>query len=430
MASPQRFRPALVSLASVLVLIGYGLVQRPARETIPFYRLEWALVLALVGAAMAAPLVFVARIGARARLRATGRDAFARIRRWAAAWPRAASALLATPTLAMLAASYSHAFLYALTWESDPAQLGPHPRTQDAVFFILLVWIAPSLGSGLVWRSLLRGFLVPLADDAAVRDAEGFTFSAVAVTPETRAAVFGIIALTVGVVAALGWVPSSLLYKPLGAALILGYAAAATGAVWLFQRASRIGVGFDGVLVHGSSRTRFYAYRDIDEVEATRWGDVLLRRQGRVVLRLQLHGTDEGRHVAVAERIRAGLSGAREQAGGAAHRLVEARGKASFVHAATGQASFRSPGMTRDALWEVVEAAASSGESRVAAAEALEIGASPEDRARLRFAAERCAEPAVRSALAWIGNDFEDCEEETDEALEALRAAARPAKSA
>jgi len=167
--------------------------------------------------------------------------------------------------------------------------------------------------------------------------------------------------------------------------------------------------------VTGSSRTRFFAYHDIDAVQATRGGDVLLFRNDRAVLRLQLHGEDQGRHEAIAERIREGLAHARAPRGGGAARLADALGTASLARAAQGLGSFRAPGVTRDELWELVEAPGTAATSRAAAAEALASGADPADRTRMRVAAERCAEPLARSVLTRVAGVEEGEEEEPAE---------------
>ena len=135
-------------------------------------------------------------------------------------------------------------------------------------------------------------------------------FDAVAVTRETRAAVGGMAALSSRMVAWIASLPIEALYHdaPVVAAA-LAYVAAALGGAALFRRASRIAVGLDGVLVTGTSRTRFFAYKDLDGARAS-GTDLLLLRGDRVALRLQLHGEDAARRDAVLERIRAAIAGA------------------------------------------------------------------------------------------------------------------------
>ena len=64
-------------------------------------------------------------------------------------------------------------------------------------------------------------------------------------------------------------------------------------------------------------------------------------------------------------------------------------------------------------------------ERRVAAAEALRAGISSGERERLRFAAERCAEPTARKALLRIATVQDDTLEEDDEEEQDERRPAR-----
>jgi hypothetical protein len=371
------------------------------------------LTLGFLAAVVATPLLVIARLVARARLRASGHDAFARFRSWAAAGPRVVVSrrLLAWPMVIAFFFS-SDRVLPMLVNASSFRSWAPPP---SLVAWAVGLWIVSSVVGGLVGRGLLQGLFAPLTAPVKSPSADEFTFSAVAVTPEARAAVGGILALSVAAMALAAYLPQQIVYGTPGVAGFLAYVALVAGGALAFQRASRIGVGLDGVLVTGSSRTRFYGYRDLDDVEATRWGDVLLRRGGRVVLRLQLHGEDEGRHQAIADRIREGITLAGKLASGGAQRLAEAVGPAPLAHAARGQGSFRAPGATREELWELVEAPATSGAARSAAAEALALEADRADRARLRVAAERCAEPTARAALMRIVVDEEAAEEEAAE---------------
>jgi hypothetical protein len=406
---PPRFRPALLTLASLVALIGYIFLAETQRSSIPG---DWAsalLALGFLASAVAAPVVYLVRILARARLVVTGEDAFARLRQWAEDRPRGKRALLAAPTALALAVSFDEHFVSMFL---PYLGLAPERSVGEGLAALLVLWVVPALAAGLLGRALLLGLLTPLTGEAAGEPAEGFTFSAVAVTPETRAAVGGLFAVTVAVIALYAGIEQRFVYSPAGALGLLAYVAVALGAAFVFQRASQIGIGFDGVLVRGSSRTRFFAYREIDAVEATRWGDVLLRQGGRVVLRLQLHGPDEGRHQAIADRIQVGIVRAQMIRRGGAARLAEAMGRAPLVRAAQGVSSFRAPGVDREELWELVEAPGTRGDSRAAAAEALALGADAADRSRMRLAAARCADPRARTVLEHVAEAEDEAEAE------------------
>ena len=64
--------------------------------------------------------------------------------------------------------------------------------------------------------------------------------------------------------------------------------------------------------VSGSARTRFFAYRELDDAQA-RGDDLVLTRGARIVLRLQLHGKDAARRAAVLERIRGAIRRAKDE---------------------------------------------------------------------------------------------------------------------
>ncbi len=331
----------------------------------------------------------------------------ARPRAWAIARPRTVLALLSAPA----------ALLGVRSFLGIPPELWEHffERPTLAVAWLVLMFVAPPVAMVLVSRAALRRLLLPLPDDAeTAAGADGFSFSAVAVTRETRTMVGVRRRVRSGGGAGGGGAGRHPLSSPLRRGDGRGRRGCG-GAIVAFQRASRIAVGLDGVRVSGTSRTRFFAYRDLDGVELTRGGDVLLRRHGRVALHLQLHGAHEGKHAAIAERIRAGIARAAEPATGGAHRLAEAVSLGPLARAARGQGDYRAPGVTRDELWELVEAPATEGSMRAAAGEALALEGDRADRTRLRIAAERCAEPSTRAALSRVAGVLDVEDEEDDE---------------
>ena len=282
------------------------------------------------------------------------------------------------------------------------------------VLWVLGLWVLPAIGLPLIGRASLQRLLAPLADDAepAAEAADGFLFSAVAVTPETRAAVGGLSVVSLAAAALLAASPLDVLGSPAVLAGLAAYVAAAVGATVAFQRTSRIALGFDGVLVTGTSRTRFFSYRELDDVEVARGGDLVLQRHGRVVLRLQLHGEDVARSQGILDRLRAGISGARDPGSGGARGLADAASQARLAWAARGDADYRTAGATREEVWELVEAPATDGPTRAAAATALAPGLDGAGRARLRVAAQTCAEPAARETLLRIAAGDEEEPEE------------------
>ncbi len=239
-----------------------------------------------------------------------------------------------------------------------------HSGMQALLLFAL--GVAPAIGVALALRDFLSAALAPLLDRAEIerKDADGLTFSAVAVTPESRAAVGLLAVVSVGVLGVLAGTRVG--FGETGLSIALAYAGVAFVTVVSFQRASRIAIGLDGVRVSGSSLLRFHAYRDADSVDVTREGDVALRRHGKVVLRLQLHGEDVGRRAPIVARLRDAIARAHAP-GGDARRLAEAASPALLAQAARGDGDYRSPAAPRDALWEVIEAPSARGDARVRA---------------------------------------------------------------
>ena len=82
------------------------------------------------------------------------------------------------------------------------------------------------------------------------------------------------------------------------------------------------------------------------------------------------------------------------------------------------------PALTRDQLWTLVEGPEHDRETRTAAARALATTGSEGERARLRIAAEHCAEPKVRVELLGIARGATVAERELalDEEEQALAA--------
>jgi hypothetical protein len=293
-------------------------------------------------------------------------------------------------------------------WADDGQELGVW-----ASFGIVGVLVAAALTE--LTRAGLRAFVAPVVDDAEPRRSavakDDVAFDAVAVTGETRAAVIAMAILGIGAFALA--LSEKAFRDPHILAALAAYAAIALGGAAAFRGASKVAIGVDGVLVRGTSRTRFFAYRDLDaaRVEA---GDLELVRKDKVVLRLQLHGEDAPRRAAVLERIRAAIDLVKEGRGAASAQLVSAASHAELVRAAGGAADYRGAALTREQLWALVEGPEVAAAERTAAAAALAKSGDDGERARLRVAAEHCAAPEVRVALARLAEgdvpDGEDAE--------------------
>jgi hypothetical protein len=130
-------------------------------------------------------------------------------------------------------------------------------------------------------------------------------------------------------------------------------------------------------------------------------------RGGRALLRLQLHGEDAARRGAVLERIRAAIGRAAEGRSDSTTELVSSASSAALARAAHGAGDYRQAAVTRDQLWAVVEGPAVDAAARCTAGEALAGSGDEEERARLRVAADHCADPQVRVALHAIADGGE-----------------------
>ncbi len=84
--------------------------------------------------------------------------------------------------------------------------------------------------------------------------------------------------------------------------------------------------------------------------------------------------------------------------------------KDELARVASGGADYRAASLSREALWALIEGPAVDADARRAAAEALATTSDVAERARLRIAAEHCADPRVRVALAELAEALPDGE--------------------
>jgi hypothetical protein len=350
-------------------------------------------VTAVVGSFLAV-LGALTRTVARARVRAGQTDFLDRPRAWLAAHPNAVRVLaLIYPLLFGFAFFHpSHDDREHLQWFGGIAR--------GAIPFLVSSW-----GVYAMEKKGVRELLAPTMGGSEAKTSfaispDEIAFDAVAVTRETLA----IVAVFTTLIATLPFIIAKLpileLFRNGEGAMYAfgGYIAFAAAGAYGFRKASRVAVGVDGVHVHGTSRARFFAYREIDEARVTR-GDLELVRNGQVVLRLQLHGEDAARRDAVLGRITENIARVREGRGAAAAQLVASSTKDDLARLAHGAGNYRMTTLSREALWALVEGPEIEASARKAAAEALVRASDDAELARLRVAAERCAEPQVRVAL-------------------------------
>ena len=369
------------------------LVHRLFESLTTAFGATYAATLAL--ATFAVPMAFLVRMLARARLRAGHSDPLDRVRAWASRRTVGTVLVAAFPVVCQ-------ALLFHSVWLPDWS-----PAYRVIAFLAAgLAQVAVVRGA---WRALLAPTIAVRDDGATVEiDPDEIRFAAVAVTRETRAAVGTLAALTLGVIAWMLSLPTLALYKdPRVFSVIAAYVAVAAISALLFRGASKISVGVDGVYVGGTSRARFFAYRDLDEARVQK-GDIELVRRGRVVLRLQLHGEDATRRDAILARIHEALHRVKHVERDAAANFVTSRTTERVAESARGGGDYRMPSVSHDALWSLVEGAAVDAVTRTAAAEALVHTGSAQERERLRVAAAHCADPKIRVALEELADDADD----------------------
>ncbi len=348
-------------------------------------------------------LGFLVRMVARARVRAGAGDFLESTRAWAKRRPFELRSITSLAGLAMSAMIWKTFAGYS--WGGLPAAW--------------LIGLAALDGLAIAaWAQVsARALLAPITAESSKTHfeigADEIVFDAVAVTVETKGAVAALAALTVTVIALLGSHVLDhlhLFHGGMPTPIILGYSGIAAGAALVFRLASRVAVGVDGVHVRGTSRAKFYAYRDLDEARAN-GSDLELVRRGKVVLRLQLHGEDAARRDAVLARITEHIARVKEGRGATAAQMVASSSKEALARVAHGGADYRMAAMTREQLWALVEGPEIEASARKAAATALAMSSDTGERTRLRVAAEHCAEPHVRIALEEIARGEGDAAE-------------------
>lgn len=334
----------------------------------------------------------LARTVARARLRAGEVDPLARVRAFA---KKHAALIFAAPALGL-----AYEVIGGVTSPQFDRVYLPSLAVAAPVVFLLHL---------LMSRLALRALLAPTLDESArVEEAEAFELSAVALTREAQFAVKGLAVVSVAMIATLFLLPDlDSVAVDLGVAL---YVLCALFLAFHFRRASRIEVGLDGIHVHGTSRSRFYPFAELDGVRAS-GSTIELLRGVNAALRLQLHGPDAARRDALVERLSAAVARAVEERDAPVTRFVNGATREDLARAAEGAGSYRDAAVSRDQLWAALESSAASPEARVAAAEALANSADASERARLRVATERFAEPLARARMQELIDHVEEEEE-------------------
>jgi hypothetical protein len=193
---------------------------------------------------------------------------------------------------------------------------------------------------------------------------------------------------------------------------------------------ARVDVGSDGVLIRRLGDPRFLSYGDIagasvDEPEAI----VLTLRSGGAI-RLSMGSSPEKTQLrdALVQRIEeARAAFAREAGAGGTEARVAPGGRElnlwmADVRALAGALDYREARLDEEGLWRVLDDVTAPPATRAGAALAISA-LDPPSRSRLRVAAEACAEPRLRVALARVADGASEAE--LEEALAPLLEAKR-----
>jgi hypothetical protein len=203
---------------------------------------------------------------------------------------------------------------------------------------------------------------------------------------------------------------------------------------------AQVVVGADGIVVEHGFRNRFVPHDRLASVVVKHDAVDLTLTDGSRVRARARHLTVE-EQAELSARVEAALAAFR-RGGIAAESLsrLDRGGRAlgdwrAALHAILEQhGSYRETPLTRDQLLEVLESAAAPAERRLGAALSLSAAGDADVSARIRVAAEACANPRVRIALAKVadGGIDDDAINEAiaeDEAARAIRSGIAPRAS-
>ncbi|MFT3768089.1 MAG: hypothetical protein QM820_21780 [Minicystis sp.] len=167
-------------------------------------------------------------------------------------------------------------------------------------------------------------------------------------------------------------------------------------------------IGADGVVLRRAAWSRHVPFSAIERVSGDAAVLMLVLRDPEGLERgerIALRGNDGAITVALADRIAGALSSARRDASTAVAAQLDPEGLsfdawlAALDKLLRGGTDYRRAAVAADDLLAVVEDASAPPAIRVGAALALRAGDSPEGRARVRIAADACADDEVRAAL-------------------------------
>jgi len=187
----------------------------------------------------------------------------------------------------------------------------------------------------------------------------------------------------------------------------------------IYSKQTKLRVGADGITVkQGFGKREFLSHRDIAAVKAKGTQVIVTRTDGEPMIfaaanqvaKKQLEEvTRQAESIAwrieKARQAHAALAGEAPQAALALDRGDKTVREWIDQLKRVGQganATFRDMGLTREQLLRVVESTSAAAKERLAAVVALRDGLTDEEKPRIRVAADRCVEPAMRERMVRV----------------------------
>ncbi|CAN5251645.1 hypothetical protein BH09MYX1_BH09MYX1_12870 [soil metagenome] len=171
----------------------------------------------------------------------------------------------------------------------------------------------------------------------------------------------------------------------------------------------RVIVGADGIRVSGDGTPTFVSFADVTAVDSHSSWAIDVTKRNRERLSLPTVGQSDAQVKALIQRIRSGVARHHAAVSEPVHVLERngrdlARWRSELARAFAGGSSFREQALSRDVLERVLGDAKAPPERRLGAAMALRV-AEESARARIRIAADTCADESLKQAFDEIAND-------------------------
>ena len=235
----------------------------------------------------------------------------------------------------------------------------------------------------------------------------------------SRVVLIAVVALTAAIAGATFAIASHHVLLPIIVIMALLFAMLVMIPAMIHARRTKLRVGADGITVkRGFGKREFTSHRDIAAVRAKGMQVVVTRTDGEPMLfavanqvaKKQLEEVSRQAEsiawrIEKARQAHAALAGEAPQAALALERGEKTVREWIDQLKRVGQganATFRDVGLSREQLMRVVESTSAAAKERLAAVVALRDGLTEEEKPRIRVAADRCVEPAMRERMVRV----------------------------